>query len=247
MIEVVGGGVRHAELLHHAARAGVARDGEGDDLVEPERAEAVREGCAGGFRRVAPPPVCARESPSHLHTGREVGLEARHREAGEADEGRHAGSLDRPEPEAALRQLGADARSRGVALRAAQHGREELHHGGLRVQRGEGREVLVAPRAEQQPLRTKRHPRARSRSSYFSTLPEAFVGSAETISIRLGTLKFAICSRHHAISAAGPSVVPGRGTTYAMPTSPRRSSATPITATCAMPGCRYIRFSISAG
>ena len=51
-----------------------------------------------------------------------------------------------------------------------------------------------------------------------------------------GTLKLAMCSRAHATSSPGSGGVAGAGTTKAMPTSPMRSSGTPITATWAISG-----------
>ena len=52
---------------------------------------------------------------------------------------------------------------------------------------------------------------------------------------------------HPAIELAATRYAPGTGTTKAMPTSPMRSSGTPITAEAAMPGCWKSRFSTSAG
>ena len=43
------------------------------------------------------------------------------------------------------------------------------------------------------------------------------------------------------------AIAPGRSTTNALPTSPMRSSGTPITAATSIAGCAAISFSISAG
>ena len=88
---------------------------------------------------------------------------------------------------------------------------------------------------------------AHSRSSVLSTLLLAFIGSASTMRTWRGTLKLAMVSRAHATSSSGSGRVPAAGTTNAMPTSPMRSSGTPITATCAIVGWRSSSRSISAG
>src|SRR5690606_5318960 len=70
-----------------------------------------------------------------------------------------------------------------------------------------------------------------SRSSYFSTFPVALTGSASTTRTVRGTLKLAMRSRAQARSPSGSTSRPGAGTTTAAPTSPRRSSGRPTTAT----------------
>ena len=70
------------------------------------------------------------------------------------DEG-ELGRLHGPQAEAAFREVGADARGRGVALGTRQHGREVLHHARVAVQPREGREVLVAPRPQHQARRAQ--------------------------------------------------------------------------------------------
>src|SRR5215468_2049815 len=88
---------------------------------------------------------------------------------------------------------------------------------------------------------------ARARSSSFTTLPVAFTGSASRNSTVRGTLKFAISTRAHSMTSDGSIGGPGSRTTKARPTSPRRASGTPMTATCEMRGWARSRFSISAG
>ncbi len=56
----------HADLFHDALRPEVGRGGEGDDLVECERAERVVEDGAGGLGGKPPTPLGASEAPSDL-------------------------------------------------------------------------------------------------------------------------------------------------------------------------------------
>ena len=88
---------------------------------------------------------------------------------------------------------------------------------------------------------------ALARSSYLSTLPDALTGSASTMATRRGTLKLAILVRANAMMSSPVGAVPAAGTTKAMPTSPRRSSGTPTTATWDTSGWASRRSSISAG
>ena len=73
------------------------------------------------------------------------------------------------------------------------------------------------------------------------------MGSSGTMATCRGTLKFAMCSRAQATTPSASSEASARGTTKAMPTSPMRSSGTPITAAWATPGISNSRLSISAG
>ncbi len=67
-------------------------------------------------------------------------------------EGCHAGRLDHPEAQARRDVVVAHARGVGPALGEAQGLRQELHHARVGVERREGREVGVAPVAQQQSL-----------------------------------------------------------------------------------------------
>ena len=78
-------------------------------------------------------------------------------------------------------------------------------------------------------------------------LPLALSGSSVRSSTDRGTLKLAMFSRHQAMSASASMSAPGRGTTNARPTSPRRSSGMPTTATWLIEGWFIMIFSISAG
>src|SRR5690606_31195418 len=90
-------------------------------------------------------------------------------------------------------------------------------------------------------------PAARARSSPFSTLLLALTGRASSTSTRRGALKLASRSRAQATTSSGSTAAPLRGPTKAIPTSPRRSSGTPITAAWAMSGWVSRTRSISAG
>src|SRR5215467_9231867 len=97
MVEVARLVAAHSEPLHDPPRRLVQSRGEGDDPIEPELLEAVRERSAAGLRRVTAAPVLARQPPAHLDGRREVRLEARPCQADEANETRAAGDLDCPQ------------------------------------------------------------------------------------------------------------------------------------------------------
>src|SRR5690606_29521471 len=86
-----------------------------------------------------------------------------------------------------------------------------------------------------------------SRRTFFSTLPDGFRGSASTNRTERGALKLASFSRAYAITSSSVSGCPSSGTTNARPTSPMRSSGTPITPTSWTPGRRSSAASTSAG
>src|SRR5437763_9686842 len=67
--------VPHSEPLHHVPRARVRGHGEGDYLGEPEVPEGEIEARSGGLGGVTAAPARARQAPSDLGAGREVGLE----------------------------------------------------------------------------------------------------------------------------------------------------------------------------
>jgi hypothetical protein len=93
-----------------------------------------------------------RQPPADLQAGREVRLETRHREAGEADEGRPAPHLQRPQAAAVLPEMRGDALGQGIALGPLQALRQKLRDPRVGIERGERRQVLLAPRAQDQTL-----------------------------------------------------------------------------------------------
>src|SRR5579862_2327124 len=115
MLEIVSRISGHSEPLHHPPRRLVERRRERDDLVQVELRESVFECGLTGLGRVAVPPVLAREPPADLDRRREVRLEARTREADEADEARAAGNLDGPQTPALLLEVPTDVLRECVA------------------------------------------------------------------------------------------------------------------------------------
>lgn len=152
VLEVVGRVVAHPEPLHDPPRRFVAGRGEGDDLVQTELLEAVRNRGPARLGRVAAAPVLAGEPPPDLHGGREVFLEARPGEPDEADEARPVRDLDRPQPPALLLELPADVLRERVALGARQGRHEMAHRLVVGVQGREGLEILLAPLPQQEAL-----------------------------------------------------------------------------------------------
>jgi hypothetical protein len=110
VIKVVGGVVSHTDALHEAPRATVAWHGERYHLAEPQCLEAVRQDGPRSLGGVSSAPVFHGEAPAYLDAWREVRREAGDGQANESREGRDAGNLHRPQPEAVLVEVGLDTR-----------------------------------------------------------------------------------------------------------------------------------------
>src|SRR5439155_24504108 len=161
MVEVVLGPSAESELLHHVSRALVAGRRERDHLVLAERIEGVSERCPATLRRITVAPVLRDEPPPDLqhptpeHRVRRV-------QSDEADEWRDAGQFDGPEAEALLLHPRDDPVETGIGLLTRADPREVLHHPWVRVHRGERDPIALAPRTEQEALRSecdgRRHP-----------------------------------------------------------------------------------------
>ena len=94
----------------------------------------------------------------------------------------HPRHLDRPEPEAMAGEVVADPGHSRVALRAIERAGEELHHGRIRVHRGERREILVVPASEAEARRLE------CLGKLHRELPSGDLGAqAVTASFRQGT------------------------------------------------------------
>ena len=78
-------------------------------------------------------------------------------------------------------------------------------------------------------------------------LPMALRGKSLSISIRLGTLKFAICPLSASIIFCASNFTPAFGTTIANTASPKSGCGIPITALSATPSISSIKLSISLG
>ena len=150
MVEIVRRRAGHAEPLHDRTRAQIGWDGKGDDLVQTERAESVRNGGSGGLRRVSAAPVRKGQPPADLDARREVRLEGRRAQTREADELRHARRFYGPESEATAREVALNRDSERVAGGTVEGAGEVLHHARIGIKRREGREILVTPGAEEE-------------------------------------------------------------------------------------------------
>ena len=80
-----------------------------------------------------------------------MGLEPRHRQAGEADELSGGDDLDRPQPEPVLLEAGLDVIDERVAVLPCESPGEVLHDLRVGVQRGELLPVSLSPSTQQQP------------------------------------------------------------------------------------------------
>src|SRR3954470_14032982 len=90
------------------------------------------------------------EAPAYLDTGREMRFEARGRETDEADEGRTTRQLDRPAAIAHRLKLLEDPRGEGVAESAILRTAQGDGNPRIGVERGEGCEIALAPRPQDQ-------------------------------------------------------------------------------------------------
>lgn len=132
MVEVIGRAVDHADSVHHAPRANVARHCERHDLGEPKRLKAECQHSPCSFGGVPAAPVLRGEAPTYFHARSEVGLEAGNGEANESGEGRDVPDLHRPQPEAVPVEVGLDARDKQVALSATMQPGDVLPPAGRR-------------------------------------------------------------------------------------------------------------------
>ena len=148
MVEVVGGIVGHAELLHDPAGLRVGDAGVGDELGEVEGVEAVAEGGGGGLGGVALAPEGAGDAPAEFDGGGEVGLIADVVEAYGADELAGAGGFCGPEADAVFGLVGDLAVDPGVGQGGGGHGEEELLEAWVLGHGEKGGAVLVLPGAE---------------------------------------------------------------------------------------------------
>ena len=143
----------HADARHHGLAAQIGHRGPGQDLGQPERPERPPEALSCRLGGIALAPGAAHEPPADLDRWvrevRERHVEARDREADEADE--TLGVVDGEEPEAVLVPAPQHAVEPVVAGRPVHHRREELHDLGVGVHGRVRRPVVLRPRPQEQP------------------------------------------------------------------------------------------------
>jgi hypothetical protein len=145
VVEVVGRIARHPKLLHDSPGSTIPRRRERHDLVERHGVEAERERRPRAFGRVPVAPVSLGETPPDLDRRSERCVEVRRVEPDEADAGRHARDLGRPQSVAQVVEARLDDLDRPPALLARQRRREVFHDLGIGIERRVRVEVAVAP------------------------------------------------------------------------------------------------------
>lgn len=117
MVKIVRRLVGHSDPFHHATRARIFRYRERYDFRKPEYFEAERKHGSTSLRSVSVAPVLRAEAPSNLHTGGEVGFEARYQETDEPCECCGLTNFHGPKTEAILVEVGLYTRNKSVAFR----------------------------------------------------------------------------------------------------------------------------------
>ena len=152
MVEVVGRVVGHSELPHHSLRPDICWGGEGDDPVETDLDESEAQRLASGLGRVSLTPVLGGETPTDLDGRREMRLERRFQETGEAKEPAVGSPLERPQAESTLPEQHLDTVDERVTLSARQTRREMLHDPKVSVHPSERLPVAFGPATQNEPL-----------------------------------------------------------------------------------------------
>ena len=109
VVEIVGGIMVHAELLHDPLRGKIGCSGERHDLVEAEYPEAVVDHGLCRFSGYTLVPIDAGEAPPDLVGGSERCVERGRVEPDESGERDGGLDLDSPESPTALSEPGGDA------------------------------------------------------------------------------------------------------------------------------------------
>src|SRR5205085_8194851 len=110
--------------------------------------EAEGKGGASRFACEAAAPKGRGQAPTDLDAWCEWCAEAWHQQADCAHQRCDTRRLHSPEPETLAFEMSSDARDERVALRTGQPMQQELCCALIRIQAGEGLEVLVLPRAK---------------------------------------------------------------------------------------------------
>jgi hypothetical protein len=152
MIEVLGRVAVHPDPLHDPDGSLVEHRGPREDLGQSGDLETVPKRLPGSFRCVTLAPRLRSEPPADLGGRRERGFECVNQEAREAKKARRVPALHHPQTVPMLREPSLDSPHEVLGLVATQRTGEIVHYLGVRVHRGEGFEVCLAPRPEDEPL-----------------------------------------------------------------------------------------------
>lgn len=150
VVEIEVGDVRHADFFHDAARTNVRGNGDGDEFLEVQRAESVLDDCPRAFGGKPFAPMRASKAPADFYgrlsdagNGEVHGIEA-----DEADKFSGGAEFGGEQAETLLLDLRLGPAGGCVAFIFGERAGEKFADGGIGVQRGEGREVVVFPLTE---------------------------------------------------------------------------------------------------
>ena len=116
MVEIVGRVVRHAQPLHHSARADVFRHRKRHDFIQPKLLESETDRSLRRFGGKAVAPMLECQPPTDFDAGSEMCLESWHVQAHVSDEIGAARDFDGPQAETTRFAIRANAAGQFVAL-----------------------------------------------------------------------------------------------------------------------------------
>jgi hypothetical protein len=128
VIEVIRGGMRHADLFHHAPGPLVGWDREGHQFPDLQIFEGVSGNSLGSFRGKPQAPMGGPKSPSDFDARREVGFEIRHGDSNEANEPLFLPEFSGVESEPIFLKVSLYAVHQRIALRTRQTAGHKLHN-----------------------------------------------------------------------------------------------------------------------
>ncbi len=152
MLEVIRRVVSHSNFLHHPARSAVCRDGERNNLFDPQCIERIAKNLAGTFGRQADSPVIGGEPPANLDGGHKGGIETRHGKPHKPDKGPGRSKLCCKKTKVMLFEMPFDAVQQFVARFSLKRSGHELHHSSIRVQLREGLTIRFSPSPQDKSL-----------------------------------------------------------------------------------------------
>src|SRR5947209_7547155 len=105
MVEIIVGGVRHADFLHHPPGTDIFWNRKRDHLRQLQRRKCKSQRRPRTFRRITTIPVGRVETPANLNAWGKMSLETRYGKSNESRERCNARNLNGPEPKTMLVEM----------------------------------------------------------------------------------------------------------------------------------------------
>ena len=135
----------HPKPFHDGSRTAIRRRGIRYDLLKRGSLKSVAKRQMGRLGCIAAAPMFEGQTPTDLHTWREMGDEPWDGQSGEADKRCHTWDLDRPQAKSVFTEMLLDAIDHRVALNPTQAAAEEFHNPCIRIHCGKRFPILVTP------------------------------------------------------------------------------------------------------